>query len=108
VGRGLAWAVVGTTVGGAQHVPMARCPSAGDEHAPSMGPAWRVLPAAGRTPTRGAVGTSDGWNDARTAPPLDCVYDQQYTVGVVKRQQVREQKFLRNNAEESIVLFPYG
>jgi hypothetical protein len=50
MGRGLAWAIVEATVGGEQHVPIARCPSAGDEHAPSMGPAWRVLPAAGRAP----------------------------------------------------------
>jgi hypothetical protein len=91
-----------------------------------MGPARRVLPGlraglprpravsahlqsqAPRPPTRVSVGASDGWNDARAGPPLGCVYDQQYTLGVVKRQQAREQKSLRNKAGESILLFPYG
>src|SRR4029453_9447375 len=50
VGRGLAWAVVGAPAGGAQHAPTARGPPAGDEHAPAMGPARHVLPAAGRAP----------------------------------------------------------
>ena len=116
---------MGTTVGGEQEAPTARYLSAGDDEAPSVGLRTArvarskqgsrpcVVPArlkgqAHLPPVRLSVGARDRWNDARAGPPLGCVYDQQYTVGVVKRQQAREQKFLRNKAEESILLFPYG
>lgn len=117
---------MGTTVGGEQEAPTVRYLSAGDDKAPSVGLRTarvacskqgshpRVVPArlkgqAHLPPVRLSVGAREGrWNDARAGPPLGCVYDQQYTVCVVKRQQAREQKSLRNKAGESILLFPYG
>src|SRR5919198_142204 len=73
----------------------------------------RAVPAspdsqAHTPPVRISVGASDGWNDARAGPPLGCVYDRQYTVCVAKRQQERQQKFLRNQANYLILSFPYG
>jgi len=116
---------MGTTVGGEPDAPTVRYPSAGDDEAPSVGLRTarvahskqgsrpRAMPArltgqAHGPPVRLSVDARDRWNDARTEPSLGWVYNQQYTMCVVKRQHKKEQNFLKNKVKGSILLFPYG